>query len=530
MPEDPRAKEDLERLDRLRTLRMPFHKQWEDVRNLVRPISPSFQGVNSPGAETSIQQYDGTAPWALEQLAAGLNSSLSSPSDRWFFLGGDDPLENFNDEELLWLEGTADILYNDYATPESNLHPSLNEAYLDIGGFGTSVTYQDYDWYEGLLKFRAYPLADCFIDEDSNGRVNTLVRRTKMSVSTIREFFDDKNLPKEITEEKDPTKQYVVIHSVFPKEGWRWKYMSRYVIEDLKVTVKEGGYDSFPYHVPRWTKMAGELYGRSPAMNCLADIRMVNQMLKVTIKAAQKIVDPPLIVPDDGFILPIRTIPGSLLFKAAGQEDTIQALKTEGRIDIGQEMVNATREQIIKAFYVDWILRQKKKERQTAVEIMDDRNEMLRQMSPMLGRITVELVSPLIRRSYELKSRAGAIRPAPDTLGQRTLRIHYVSPAVKAQLGSKAIGLQAFIQDIAAMSQFAPDAGDIIDTDMAAAELAKYRDVSRRVIRSAAIMAEIRQRRAQQQQIAAMAQHGRDMAAGIKDLATAQSLGGAIPA
>ena len=46
-------------------------------------------------------------------------------------------------------------------------------------------------------------------------------------------------------------------------------------------------------------------------MTALADIKMLNRMSEVTIRAAQKQVDPPLLVPDDGFMLPVRTIPGS---------------------------------------------------------------------------------------------------------------------------------------------------------------------------------------------------------------------------
>ncbi len=48
---------------------------------------------------------------------------------------------------------------------------------------------------------------------------------------------------------------------------------------------------------------------------------MLNEMSKTTIKAAQKQVDPPLLVPDDGFILPVRTVPGGLNFYRAGTRD-----------------------------------------------------------------------------------------------------------------------------------------------------------------------------------------------------------------
>ena len=64
-------------------------------------------------------------------------------------------------------------------------------------------------------------------------------------------------------------------------------YASIWVLLKDKEIITEGGFDSFPYHTARWTKLAGETYGRSPAMTCLPDIRMVNMMSKTIIKAVQ---------------------------------------------------------------------------------------------------------------------------------------------------------------------------------------------------------------------------------------------------
>ena len=73
-------------------------------------------------------------------------------------------------------------------------------------------------------------------------------------------------------------------------------------------------------------KASNEIYGRSPAMTALPDVKMLNEMSKTTIKAAQKQVDPPLLVPDDGFLLPVRTVPGGLNFYRSGTRDRIEPL------------------------------------------------------------------------------------------------------------------------------------------------------------------------------------------------------------
>ena len=75
-------------------------------------------------------------------------------------------------------------------------------------------------------------------------------------------------------------------------------------------------------------------------MTALPDVKMVNLMSKTIIQAAQKQIDPPLLVPDDGFILPVRTQPGGLNFYRAGSRDTITPLNTGANINIGLSLIH----------------------------------------------------------------------------------------------------------------------------------------------------------------------------------------------
>lgn len=535
MDGDPKGKALIQEFEKARSTRFNFESQWQDIRELVRPNTADFNRNTTTGDRRTEHIFDGTAPWANEQFSAGLDSFLTPPTERWFNVALADQREELSDEALTWLELVSDRIFREYARPQVNLNPNLHEIYQDLGAFGTGVLYQDWDQEGRHVHFRAFPLADCYVKENSNGLVDTMYRMTTYTVRQILEKFsrDDDHIPDKLRNEKDPDKMFHVIHVVKPRTDKKnyglgkmnKRFSSCWVVQELKECLREGGYDEFPYHVPRWTKLAGEIYGRSPAMTCLPDIKMVNTMSKVIIKAGQKIVDPPLIVPDDGFMLPIKTSPGSLIFKTAGQEDTIQPLVTNARVDIGLDMMDQRRDHIAKSFYVDWIIRQKKKERQTATEVVDDRNEMLRQMSPMLGRTQVELLSPMIIRTYNLLNATGQIPPAPVSLQRRTLDLFYVSPAAKAQYGSKATGIQMFIQDLATIAPISQEVIDAVDTDVVAQELAKLRDVTRKVIRSPEAIAALRQQRSQQQQVGQATAVGREVAATAKDLSVAQKNG-----
>ena len=357
---------------------------------------------------------------------------------------------------------------------------------MDLGAFGTSVIFQDWDARQGIIIFRCFPLADCYIDENADGTVDTVFRRTLMSSRQVVQKWGDKNVPEKIIKELGTEKRWEIVHSVFPRgerdvrkiSKTNMPFASFWFSEECKYIFSESGYHEFPYHVPRWSKLAGEMYGRSPAMTCLPDIKMINQMSKVTIKAAQKAVDPPLMVTDDGFLLQLKTAPSSLMYYQPGTEP-ILPLQTNARIDLGLEMMNQRRDHIIKSFFVDWLLQQKNSTEMTATEVMDRREEKLRMMAPMIGRLESELLSVMLRRSLGVLSRANRLPPMPESLSEIPLELSYSSPAAQAQQGGKAAAIQKFMQDLVPLAEVDPSIMDSLNLDEFARVMADIRDVSR---------------------------------------------------
>ena len=100
-----------------------------------------------------------------------------------------------------------------------------------------------------------------------------------------------------------------------------------------------------------------ETYGRGPGMEALADIKMLNEMEKTFLKALQKAVDPPLMVPDDGFISPIRTTPGGINYFRAGmtKDDRIVPMPTPQRVDYAEAKMAKVRQSIQQSFYLDML-------------------------------------------------------------------------------------------------------------------------------------------------------------------------------
>ena len=209
--------------------------------------------------------------------------------------------------------------------------------------------------------------------------------------------------------EKAPHEDAIILHSVYPNEvkmGYdnskNMDWVSCHVHEKTETLLKESGFREFPYVVPRYLKTSSnEIYGRSPAMNALPDTKMLNTMSKVSIKAAQKQIDPPLMVPDDGFILPIRTVPGGLNFYRSGTRDRIEPLNIGANNPLGLNMEQQRRDSIREVFYVNQLQLQQGPQ-MTATEVIQRNEEKMRLLGPVLGRLQSELLKPLIDRTFNI--------------------------------------------------------------------------------------------------------------------------------
>lgn len=524
----------LDRFEKAKSMRAPFDGDWNSIRDFVRPISVAFN--QTTGQFTAVRpetMFDGTAGDACEELAAALHSYLSNPSERWFELqlqGRHKTALEY--DELNWLEEASNVIYAHLMDERSGFTTAIHETYLDLASFGAASLSQEWDSKAGTLVFQAKPLAHCYFLEDSKGRVDTHFIQLTWSLRQLKQEFGTV-LPPKLMQINGEDKPIEMVHCVYPRSDVvpgaspsRKKYASIWVCLTTKEIVSESGYDTFPYHAPRWTKLAGEFYGRSPARKCMPDIKMLNAMERTILKAGQKMVDPPLVLANEGFLLPIRTGPGALIFKE-DEERQITPLETKGNLPWAEEKAEQKREFIRRCFHNDWIRRQKKTREQSATEVMDDRDEMLRLFAPLFGRITMELLGPLVVRSYYLLDSRGRIPQAPQSMRDSKLVVGYNSPASRAQLGAAALQISQYLQDLIPLAQIDPNVMDAVDMDKVAEQLAIARGTPRVILRSPSELKALREQKQQMQAMQQMAAVAEPASKALKNVADAQ---GAVPA
>ena len=427
----------------LKGKRGSWESHWQEVAEYIFPRRADFNVEREGGDKRMTRIYDSTGIQALELLAAGLHGMATNPASRWFSLKTDDDALNENDKVREYLSSVEDRNFSRLHSPRSSITTHLHELYLDYAAFGTAVMFIGTSKDENLL-FQTRFLGECVIDENAEGMVDTVIRLFRMSVRQVMQKWGDKcseDVKKQFREGKLDA-PVELIHAVYPREDRdqhketpdNMPWASIYLEKKEKHELQNGGFEEFPYAVPRWYKVAGEKYGRSPAMTSLPDVKMLQEMMKTTIKAAQKIVDPPLLVPDDGMLGPVRTVPGGLNFYRGDRE--IVPLQTGGNIPISLEMMQDLRNRILSTFFVDQ-LQMTGDADMTATEVIQRTEERMRLLGPILGRMEAELLGPIISRVFGILLRSNELPVQPEELDGVEWRVEYVSPIALAQRGQK---------------------------------------------------------------------------------------------
>jgi hypothetical protein len=521
---------------RMVTERANWEEDWDYVVQFIRPRGLNFQTTVTAGDSRTADIYDSTPLWALNQFAAGLHTFNTSPTDRWFSLTVDGIDVSEDEEALKWLEDASDAIYKEYGKPDVGFNQTINEIYLELGSFGTGVLFQDWDVKGNKIVFRAYPLAQCYIGENFDGEVDTVYRCEERTVRQLMQRFGEKNMPKKVMEMKGHEK-LKLIHAVFPRtdremgklDAGNKKYASVWYLPDLVTgqpdsdsnpVLKESGYSEFPYHVPRWTKLAGELYGRGPAQIAIHDVRLLNTMSKTTVENAEKIVSPPMVAIDDSIMGDLDTSSDGITWVEQGSQIP-QKLDIGGDVGLGLEMEEQRRGAISRSFFLDAFLRGKKNERQTAFEINDERNQMLQQMSPMLSRLQMELFGPMIDRTFALMVAGKKIPPAPESIQGANTGISYTSPANRAQKAVKVGVARQFLQDVALVAQFDPSVAKSVNGVELLREIAIASEVTRSAIKDPEQVKQEEQAEAAQQQQMQASESAATTAGALKDLSQA---------
>ena len=517
-------------LARLMDKRSTWESHWQECADFMQPRKAEINKERQRGDKRNIQIFDATAIHASELLAASLHGMLTSSANRWFSLRYKENLLNESDEAKEWLEDAIDKMY--LAFGRSNFQQEVFEVYQDLICFGTACLMIEEDEND-IVRFSSRHIKEFYVQENKKGLVDTIYRRFKMPVQAAIDKFGFDNFSRSTQNlfKKEPFEEIELVHVVRPRNIYNERkedkknmpFQSIYFEYGEGHIINIGGFKEMPYVVPRYLKASTEIYGRSPAMNALPDVKVLNKMVETALKAAAKQVDPPLLVPDDSMLSPIRMSAGSLNYYRSGSRDRIEPLNIGQQTSVTLNQENQRREAIAKMFHIDQLMVTANRT-MTATEVLQRNEEKMRILGPVMGRLQSELLQPMILRVFNIMLRNKLFQSAPEILNNQEIDIEYVSPMALAQKGQELQSLMRGLELFGQIGQIAP-VQDYIDENGLIKQIIRITGLPARMIKSDKQVAALREQKAaaQQQQMEMMqsmqeAKIAKDAAPMLKEL------------
>ena len=499
----------VKRFDKLKQRRTQWEPFFRDVRDYIRPRKAKVDSsVFQYGQPSTNKRFDSTATEANRLLALSMQNSLCPSSVIWYKLKIPEahPMAELNDdpEVQAWFNAAMEKMF--YTMHQSNFYSVIGEAFLDYTSFGTICVMVDEDDlthpnFNGII-YKSMPIGEFVFAEDRRGVPDTLFWEYRMSARQAAQQFGKNNLPEAIREalQDKPDEEYDFLRAVLPAEDYyskkkRGKEKMAWTSIDIamagKEKIAESGYHEFPYAIGRFAKESGELWGRSPADVAMADIKVLNKIRELELRALNKAVDPPLIAPHQGIVGAFKLIPGAINYSR--EPERIKFLPFEGRFDLTNLKGDELKRGIRSMFMADQLV-MPEKPNMTAQEVIELREQFQRMLGPTVARFESEVLMPIVLRTFGIGYRTGLFPPPPEAMyGLNEIDVEFVGSLAKAQKISDVSAINQWFGMVGQAAQFSPDIIDIVDFEASLRILGDRLSVPGEALRSAE---ELMQRRA----------------------------------
>ena len=475
---------------------------FEECYEFALPQRESFYS-ESIGRRRSDRIFDETAVVGVQEFASRLQSGIVPNYARWadFVAGTEIPKDEQKDVNLELDQVTEyvfEILQN------SNFSQEVHETFLDCA-VGTGVLLVEEGDAIHPVKFKAIPLPQIVLDAGHDDKVDHVFRNRKIKMKDIIHAYPEAVLSEKMQMDMDkaPDMDCDVLEIVYKnyantkEDEYKFCVISQmYEHKLFEETYK--GLGSNPYIVYRWSKVAGEVYGRGPLQLALPAIKTSNLVIELILENAQMSISGMYQVEDDGVINVdnIALIPGTIIPKAAGSSG-LQPIAPAGNFNVSDLVLRDMRTNIKKALYNDMLGTPNEKTPMTATEVAERMADLSRQIGAAFGRLQAELVNPVLQRVIYILKKQGRIK-IPVVNG-REIKIRSSSPLAQAQQQQDVATIDRFLGMV--QQRVGPQLLNVlVKQDEVAKYVAKKLGVPEELIRSQEEMQEAAQQMQQMMQ------------------------------
>lgn len=533
----------MNRLGILKAERASWWSHYQDISVYLLPRNGRFfvQDRNK-GYKRHNSIFDNTGTLALEILAAGLMGGLTSPARPWFRLATADPDMMTSAPVKEWLAQCTRRMLDIFQ--RSNTYRALHGCYRELGAFGTSAIILAED-FDTVIHHHQLTVGEYCIATNWKGEVCTLYREFEKTIGEIVKEFGRANCSSSVQSMFDRGQLdtwITLVHAIEPREdrdltmrdakNMAWKSVYYEKGGDPDKALRESGYQKFPVLAPRWDVAGGDIYGNSPGMVALGDIKQLQQEQLRKSQAIDYMSNPPLQVPTSLKNRDLQRLPGGVTFY--DNSSASPGIKTMFDVNLNIEYLLAdivdVRGRINNAFYADlfrMISSMPDNSQMTATEVAERHEEKMLMLGPVLERLHNELLSPLIDQTFDHMIKAGLVPPAPPELQGQSINVELVSMLAQSQRAIATNGVDRFVNNLGQIAQYKPDILDKFNSDTWADMYSDMLGVDPELIVASDKVALVRKQRADAQaaqQKAAMMNQAADTA---QKAAAAPTQGGA---
>lgn len=545
MANDTQRQHMLNRWTALKNERSSWMSHWQEISKNIMPRSGRFFiDDRNNGERRHNAIYDSTGTRAHKVLCAGLMGGATSPSRPWFRLAVQDKEMMKSAAVKIWLDDVTNLILAVFH--RSNTYRALHSMYGEMAGFGTGASLITSDFDDVI---RHYPLTtgEYCLAQNWRGEVCTLYREFQKTVAEVVKEFGMENVSqtvKNLWDSNNLDAWVTIIHAIEPRTdrdvtkkdaknmAWRSTYFE--LAGDNQKVLRESGFKQFPALCPRWEVTGGDIYGSSPGMEALGDIKQLQHQNLRQGQAIDYMTKPPLQVPISMQNTPMDTLPGGISYydpTAAGASGAIRSA-WQVNLDLSHLRGNMedVRDRVKQAFYSDLFLMLANidKSGMTATEVAERQQEKLLMLGPVIERLDNEALNPLVDNAFDQLLAANALPPAPPELEGQNLEVVYTSVLAQAQRAVATNGIDRFVGNLGMIASMKPDVLDKFNTDQWAEAYSDMLGIAPNLIVPSAQVAIVRQQRAEAQAAAAQAEQMQMMSQTAKNMGQTPTEGGTL--
>lgn len=535
------GKKVLEIYDKMQEARGNMPALWEEVIRYCFPqerVSYSAFGGNTKEAGWKRANPVCSYPVVFTQrLGSSIHSNAFPTNDYWFTFAliGEDASE---DEDLrAWCEKARDIVHAKIRQG-TNFFEESHAMMVGLSALGTAGFYTYYK--RGKLHFRYIPIhKNFYIYANSDGEIDMVALLHEWTAKEAIEEYGRGKVSEQVVKAfesgaESSGQTYSYVQLVYPKKLFGESYgKNNKPYGDVTVetetgqVVKTAEHSGFPFAVPRFFVYSDDIYGRSPAMNAMPDIRAVNSLRKTLLDATVRSIKPPLFM--DATAGDVSLNAGALNIVNGLNANSIWTPPLPTDFQMGEKLQAEIIESLKGAFYIDVFQAIEQQKYMTATEVTERVTQKVESISPIITRIQKEFSSRVILRCLDLLIENGDIPPPPIKDSSNFLKIAYVSKLdamIQQGIAAKTMNFINQLNLLGQTVQNLPDLARMLNVDRIVSSLAESNTLPAGYIRPSAEVNAERMQVAQQQQAMAEAQVNSLNAKSAADLATAQKTAG----